>query len=366
MMYTPTPDFYNDYIQHFNPFHDPRNGQFTTGRGGGSITRLQKKAAKANKKAAQAGNDFLHPFKAKKKDKLQTKAFKAQYKADKLNAQLEKEKYKQEIEDIRNTAKTDEEKDIRLAEADKNIILKKAEDDLNRRWGDNESYDDYVKRQISAYDGYSKSFSKETKKAEAEFNSALNGITPKENDKDDARRKYASVSALLSPYYDRNSFEDTMNHIWFYKYEDGDQGSNNSAMAQLVSNYGYDNAKKRIDNYFNSERKLEEAMSNDFGKDTAHKLISARSDKDDKTTNMFSYRVRDSEISESKEAYEKAIKKSELLNDAADFALDTKRAAEQVANKIRTARKSGLTYEEIADKYDVSTSFISDVLELAK
>ena len=30
MMYTPTPDFYNDYIQHFNPFHDPRNGQFAS------------------------------------------------------------------------------------------------------------------------------------------------------------------------------------------------------------------------------------------------------------------------------------------------------------------------------------------------
>jgi dephospho-CoA kinase len=28
--YTPTPDFYRDYIQHFNPNHDPINGQFTS------------------------------------------------------------------------------------------------------------------------------------------------------------------------------------------------------------------------------------------------------------------------------------------------------------------------------------------------
>ena len=62
--YTATPDYYNDYIQHFNPFHDPRNGQFTTGRGGGSITRLQKKAAKASVKAAKANMakvSFMQP-----------------------------------------------------------------------------------------------------------------------------------------------------------------------------------------------------------------------------------------------------------------------------------------------------------------
>lgn len=32
--YTPTPDYYNDYICHFNKNHDPKNGQFTTGPGG--------------------------------------------------------------------------------------------------------------------------------------------------------------------------------------------------------------------------------------------------------------------------------------------------------------------------------------------
>lgn len=32
--YISTPDFYNDYIKHYNPNHDPRNGQFTSGPGG--------------------------------------------------------------------------------------------------------------------------------------------------------------------------------------------------------------------------------------------------------------------------------------------------------------------------------------------
>lgn len=32
--YQSTPDFYRDYIQHFNPFHNPKNGQFASGHGG--------------------------------------------------------------------------------------------------------------------------------------------------------------------------------------------------------------------------------------------------------------------------------------------------------------------------------------------
>ena len=31
--YQSTPDFYREYIQHFNPNHDPKNGKFTTGSG---------------------------------------------------------------------------------------------------------------------------------------------------------------------------------------------------------------------------------------------------------------------------------------------------------------------------------------------
>ena len=44
--YTPTPDFYNDYIAHYNHFHDPRNGQFASKSGGSFI----KKNVKAFKK----------------------------------------------------------------------------------------------------------------------------------------------------------------------------------------------------------------------------------------------------------------------------------------------------------------------------
>ena len=59
--YTPTPDFYNDYIQHFNPFHDPRNGQFTNGRGGGSglASRSLNKKAEA-KRIAQDNQDMFN------------------------------------------------------------------------------------------------------------------------------------------------------------------------------------------------------------------------------------------------------------------------------------------------------------------
>lgn len=67
-IYQSTPDFYNDYIAHFNKNHDPKNGQFTTGSGG---------YAKPNKQ------------------------------------------FEKEYKDILNSAKTDEEKDIRIRELDK-------------------------------------------------------------------------------------------------------------------------------------------------------------------------------------------------------------------------------------------------------
>ena len=63
----------------------------------GSVSKTKKKlakasvkAAKANKKAAQASNSVLHPIKSKHKDELQTKAFKQQAKADRLNAKVQK------------------------------------------------------------------------------------------------------------------------------------------------------------------------------------------------------------------------------------------------------------------------------------
>lgn len=44
--YQSTPDFYRDYIQHFNKNHDPKNGQFTSGHGGLSINSNVKKLEK--------------------------------------------------------------------------------------------------------------------------------------------------------------------------------------------------------------------------------------------------------------------------------------------------------------------------------
>lgn len=52
--YTPTPDFYRDYIAHFNPFHDPKNGQFASNNGSKyPLSQKQKqKIAKDYKKSS--------------------------------------------------------------------------------------------------------------------------------------------------------------------------------------------------------------------------------------------------------------------------------------------------------------------------
>lgn len=47
--YQSTPDFYRDYIQHFNKNHDPKNGQFTSGHGGSSVNSKVKKARQTGK-----------------------------------------------------------------------------------------------------------------------------------------------------------------------------------------------------------------------------------------------------------------------------------------------------------------------------
>ena len=75
--YQSTPDFYNDYIQHFNPFHDPRNGQFTNGRGGGSgyASRSLNKKAEA-KRIAQDNQDMFNDILYRNKygkDKIEKK-----------------------------------------------------------------------------------------------------------------------------------------------------------------------------------------------------------------------------------------------------------------------------------------------------
>lgn len=48
--YQSTPDFYRDYIQHFNKNHDPKNGQFASGHGGNtSVNSKVKKARRTGK-----------------------------------------------------------------------------------------------------------------------------------------------------------------------------------------------------------------------------------------------------------------------------------------------------------------------------
>ena len=39
----------NNYLMHFNPFHDPKNGQFTSGGSSGHIPAVASKQLKANK-----------------------------------------------------------------------------------------------------------------------------------------------------------------------------------------------------------------------------------------------------------------------------------------------------------------------------
>lgn len=49
--YQSTPDFYRDYIQHFNKNHDPKNGQFTSGHGGNEqINKKIKTSEKTDSK----------------------------------------------------------------------------------------------------------------------------------------------------------------------------------------------------------------------------------------------------------------------------------------------------------------------------
>lgn len=49
--YQSTPDFYRDYIQHFNKNHDPKNGQFASGHGGNAqINKKIKTSEKTDSK----------------------------------------------------------------------------------------------------------------------------------------------------------------------------------------------------------------------------------------------------------------------------------------------------------------------------
>ena len=41
--YQATPDYYNDYISHYNHYHDPKNGQFSSSKDGGvKVSRKER------------------------------------------------------------------------------------------------------------------------------------------------------------------------------------------------------------------------------------------------------------------------------------------------------------------------------------
>lgn len=375
--YTATPDFYRDYICHYNHNHDPRTGQFTSSRGA-TVMNGQKQYSTAystgkykffSPTIARMESDIksgkVNPSDLSRTDEIRLRDFQLS-EIERKNPGF-KEWYDDKDSDYADWDFKNPEKHVE--EFKKVTVSQKAKDDLNRIWDyRKETYEDYKKRQMNAYDEYVKIFNKETKNAEAEMDKSLKSIMPKDGvNLRDSNLQYCTVAALLSPYYDQNNFKETVSHILFYKYDDGDQGSDNSAHAQLVSNYGYDNAKKRIEAFAKNDRNFEEAVTKQFGKETANNLINAKWEKNNEKSDYFTYRIGEGDIAETKENYEKAIKKSKLLNDAVTFEnyTNTNAIAKRVANKIESARKSGLTYEEIADKYGVSTSFIGDVLREA-
>lgn len=61
--YQSTPDFYRDYIQHFNHNHSPKDGKFTSGSGGPSISSSQRRslerAKKKDKKLSEKAEKYL-------------------------------------------------------------------------------------------------------------------------------------------------------------------------------------------------------------------------------------------------------------------------------------------------------------------
>lgn len=91
--YQPTPDFYNDYIAHYNHNHDPRNGQFTTGSGVLYSNKLnrQRKQAEALKERVNKRQERITNRRGKKVDKLISKA--------------KTDEEKQKLEELKNNRK---------------------------------------------------------------------------------------------------------------------------------------------------------------------------------------------------------------------------------------------------------------------
>lgn len=103
--YTPTPDYYNEYICHYNHNHDPKNGQFTTGHG--SFRSMEEpKVKKVSESNQDMFNDLLYDidheprsrFK-KKKEKEYNKLVKSIAKENKINKKQLDEEVKSKYEE---------------------------------------------------------------------------------------------------------------------------------------------------------------------------------------------------------------------------------------------------------------------------
>lgn len=92
--YEPYKPDLDDYVAHFNPFHDPRNGQFTFRRGGGgSVTTAKKKSL----------GQRIHDHRVKKKRKASLEKARAT-RAKNIETRKAEAKSKEDIEKMREEA----------------------------------------------------------------------------------------------------------------------------------------------------------------------------------------------------------------------------------------------------------------------
>ena len=81
--YTPTPDFYNDYICHYNHNHDPKNGQFAKGHSGSGKTATIKKKSKQKEYEIPDNKKVVEELRRTAKTKEQLKRLKSWEKYEK-------------------------------------------------------------------------------------------------------------------------------------------------------------------------------------------------------------------------------------------------------------------------------------------
>jgi len=92
--YEPYKPDLDDYVAHFNPFHDPRNGQFTFRRGGGgSVTTAKKKSL----------GQRIHDHRVNKKRKASLEKARAT-RAKNIETRKAEAKSKEDIEKMREEA----------------------------------------------------------------------------------------------------------------------------------------------------------------------------------------------------------------------------------------------------------------------